>query len=49
VLVEPGDVFFAGEAPAQNFLRLGFSSIVTDRIEPGIRALAEVRARVAVG
>ncbi len=27
VLIEPGDVFFMGEAPPRNFLRLGFASI----------------------
>ena len=49
VLVEPGDVFFAAEAPRCNFMRLGFSSIVAERIEPGIRALADVRARIRAG
>src|SRR5215204_3336595 len=40
VLIEPGDVFFAGERPPLNILRLGFSSISSDRIEPGIAELA---------
>jgi GntR family transcriptional regulator/MocR family aminotransferase len=40
VLVETGDIFFMGEHPPKNFLRLGFSSIPADRIEPGILALA---------
>src|SRR5829696_326351 len=40
VLIEPGDVFFAGERPPLNTLRLGFSSISSDRIEPGIAELA---------
>jgi GntR family transcriptional regulator/MocR family aminotransferase len=40
VLIEPGDAFFAGPRPPTNFLRLGFSSISSDRIEPGIGELA---------
>jgi GntR family transcriptional regulator/MocR family aminotransferase len=40
VLVEPGDVFFSGPRPPMNFLRLGFSSVSSDRIEAGIGELA---------
>ena len=42
VIIESGHIFFA--TPPQNcrFFRLGFSSIPTERIEPGIKALAEV-------
>ena len=43
VLIEPGDVFFAGDRPPRHFARLGFSSIATERIEPGIAALAAAR------
>jgi GntR family transcriptional regulator/MocR family aminotransferase len=39
VLIEPGDVFFRGEAPPRHYLRLGFTSISRERIEPGIAAL----------
>jgi len=42
VLIEPGDVFFdaaAGPVPT-NYARLGFASIDTARIEPGIETLA---------
>jgi len=42
VIVEPGTVHFGAEAPPRNFLRLGFSSIPTERIEPGIQKLAEI-------
>ena len=42
VLIEPGTVHFGSENPPQNFLRLGFSSIPTDRIGPGIHKLAEI-------
>jgi GntR family transcriptional regulator/MocR family aminotransferase len=50
VLIEPGDVFFAAEGPGEpaprNYARLGFASIATERIEPGIGALAEAYAEV---
>ena len=46
VLVETGDIFFMGEQPPKNFLRLGFSSIPADRIEPGILALATAYRRL---
>ncbi|MCB1882767.1 MAG: PLP-dependent aminotransferase family protein [Geminicoccaceae bacterium] len=42
VLIEPGEVFFMGEAPPRHYFRLGFSSIPSSRIEPGIVALARV-------
>ncbi|MFL5079490.1 MAG: PLP-dependent aminotransferase family protein [Microvirga sp.] len=47
VLIEPGDVFFAGERPPLNALRLGFSSISSDRIEPGIAELAALLHELA--
>ena len=41
VLIEPGDVFFADAAAApRHYARLGFASIATDRIEPGVAELA---------
>ena len=40
--IEPGDVFFLADDPPRNYFRLGFSSIPVDRIEPGIRTLAEI-------
>ncbi len=42
VLMEPGDIFFLGEQPPRNFFRLGFSSVPVDRIEPGIKLLADL-------
>jgi GntR family transcriptional regulator/MocR family aminotransferase len=45
ILIEPGAVHFAGDSPPRNFFRLGFSSIPVDRIEPGIRRLAEIMRR----
>jgi GntR family transcriptional regulator/MocR family aminotransferase len=52
VLIEPGDVFFAdgdGRAMHSNFARLGFASIDTARIEPGIATLAAARADTRAG
>ena len=40
MLIEPGDVFFAGDRPPRQYARLGFASIATDRIAAGIAALA---------
>ena len=44
ILIEPGAIHFAGDAPPKNHFRLGFSSIAEDRIEPGIARLAELVA-----
>ena len=41
ILIEPGDVFFQSAPPPLRYFRLGFASIPAERIEPGIRALAE--------
>ena len=46
VLVETGDIFFMGDQAPKNFLRLGFSSIPAERIEPGIAALAVAYQRL---
>lgn len=43
VVVEPGNVFFMDGANApRNFLRVGFTSIRTEHIGPGIEKLAQV-------
>ncbi|MBY4675190.1 MocR-like pyridoxine biosynthesis transcription factor PdxR [Marinobacterium arenosum] len=42
ILIEPGDIHFLRQPPPLNYFRLGYSSISTDRIEPGIRLLAEL-------
>lgn len=39
VLIEPGDVHFADDAPPLNYFRLGFSSIAPGAIRDGIRRL----------
>jgi len=46
VVIEPGTVFFAGPETPRHYFRLGFSSIAAERIEPGVRALAGVIARL---
>ncbi|WP_146690483.1 PLP-dependent aminotransferase family protein [Bradyrhizobium canariense] len=45
VVIEPGDVFSMEETATRHCFRLGFSSIRTDRIEPGIERLGSVLAR----
>ncbi len=39
ILFEPGEVFFHGPNKPKHFFRLGFSSIATDRIQPGVEKL----------
>jgi GntR family transcriptional regulator / MocR family aminotransferase len=45
VVIEPGAVFSMDETATRHCFRLGFSSIRTDRIEPGIERLGAVIAR----
>ncbi len=40
VLIEPGNIFFAGHSKPANYMRLGISSIPLKNIEKGIRELA---------
>lgn len=42
ILLEPGDVHFMSDTPPLNFFRLGFSSITSDKIRPGIEELAKL-------
>src|SRR3546814_13802147 len=42
IVLEPGDICFAGATPPLNHFRLGFSSIPLKRTEPGIKLLAEL-------
>jgi GntR family transcriptional regulator/MocR family aminotransferase len=42
ILIEPGNVHFSQENSPKHYFRLGFSSISTDRIEPGIQKLAAI-------
>jgi len=45
VLIEPGDVFYPGNPPPRHHLRIGYSSITLDRIEPGVRLIGRELAR----
>lgn len=45
VVIEPGEVFSMDAETSRPCFRLGFSSIRTDRIEPGIERLGRVLAR----
>lgn len=47
VLIEPGEVFFMSGDPPRNCFRLGYSSIPVQRIEPGIRLLAQAMRTLA--
>jgi len=47
VVVEPGDVFYATARQHRNQMRIGYSSIATDRIDAGIGLLGREMARVA--
>lgn len=42
LLLEPGDIHFAEDDAPLNFFRLGYSSIQTKNIEPGIELLAKL-------
>ncbi|HUL07036.1 MAG TPA: PLP-dependent aminotransferase family protein [Candidatus Acidoferrum sp.] len=44
VVIEPGDIHFLGPDPPRHAFRLGFSSIPTERIEPGLQKLGETIA-----
>ena len=45
ILIEPGKIYFGARPRPRNYFRLGFSSIVDDKIEPGVRLLADVMRR----
>jgi GntR family transcriptional regulator/MocR family aminotransferase len=49
VVVEPGDVFFAGARVPRRHLRIGYSSIPVDRIEAGVRLIASALAEADAG
>lgn len=42
IVIEPGHVYFAQHSPPKNHFRLGFSSIDSQAIRPGIARLAEL-------
>ena len=46
ILLERGSVFFMAPQKYNNHFRLGFSSIAKNDIEPGIKKLAQVIAKI---
>jgi len=42
ILIESGDICFMQPKPPQNYFRLGYSSIAANKIEPGIKKLADL-------
>ncbi|MEH6825159.1 MAG: PLP-dependent aminotransferase family protein [Motiliproteus sp.] len=42
VVIESGDIYFYQDSPPLNFFRLGYSSIATERIRPGIQRVAKI-------
>ncbi len=42
IVIEPGDIYFADPGHGRHHLRLGFSSIPEERIEPGVARLAAI-------
>jgi len=49
VLIEPGAAFFTGPDRPRHFYRLGYSSIPTPRIEPGVQRIAKAIRTSASG
>ena len=49
IVIETGDVHFLSDRGPKNFFRLGFSSIALERIEPGIKLLAQVIEKQLAG
>lgn len=46
ILIEAGEIHFLQKPAPQNYFRLGFSSIATDKIAPGIQQLAQIIDRL---
>ena len=42
ILIESGDICFMQADPPQNYIRLGYSAISANQIEPGIKKLADL-------
>ena len=42
IILEPGGIFYSTPASPKNYFRLGFSSIDQQRIEPGVKLLAQI-------
>tara|TARA_R110000751_G_scaffold131275_2_gene233553 strand:+ start:30399 stop:31934 length:1536 start_codon:yes stop_codon:yes gene_type:complete len=44
IVIEPGDIYFSDPQNHRHFIRLGFSSIAEERIEPGLERLSHIVA-----
>lgn len=42
ILIEPGDIYFMAKPRPRNYIRLGLSSIQSDKIEEGVKKLAQI-------
>lgn len=49
VLIEPGDIFFAGARPPRNHFRIGFAAVPLRSVGPGIAELGAVCAELLTG
>ncbi|MBC6441102.1 MAG: PLP-dependent aminotransferase family protein [Rhodospirillales bacterium] len=49
IVIEPGDIYFADPRDGRHHMRLGFSSIPEERIEPGIERLATIAEELLAG
>jgi len=47
LILEPGDIHYFTENPPNNEFRLGYSSIKSERIEPGIKLLSQLIERLS--
>lgn len=46
IVLEAGDIYYCCNTPPMNFFRLGYSSIPTYRIQPGVELLARIIQRL---
>ncbi|TCS42365.1 PLP-dependent aminotransferase family protein [Reinekea marinisedimentorum] len=49
IIVESGDALFAQQNPPGNFIRLGYTAIAVEKIEPGLALLGEVITELSSG
>lgn len=47
IIVESGDSFFKKVNPAHNYIRLGFTAIAAEKIEPGLALLGSLVQKLA--
>lgn len=42
IIIEPGSIYFGEQSPPRNYFKLGYSSIPTEKIRPGIKKLSQI-------